>query len=209
MKPEEILRELNRLFPEARCELHFRNPYEMAVAVTLSAQTTDASVNRVTPALFERFPTPESLANGEITEIESYIKSLGLYRNKARQIQGMAKDLIARYDGVIPSTMKELTTLPGIGRKCANVILSECFHIPALAVDTHCNRVAKRLGLAKPDDSLWDVERKLKRKIPREEWIHTHHEMIFFGRYMCKSQNPKCDGCPFVSFCKYQKGKVK
>ncbi len=209
MQVQEILENLKEMYPDARCELSFKNPYEMAVAVILSAQTTDASVNRVTPALFERFPTPESLASADVHEIESYIKTLGLYRNKAKQIQGMAKDLIDRYDGLMPQSLKELTTLPGIGRKCANVIQSECFGIPALAVDTHCNRVAKRLGLAKPDDSLFDVERKLKRKIPRDEWINSHHLMIFFGRYRCKSQHPQCEGCPFFTFCKYQKGKVK
>ncbi len=207
MYNNEILEKLDALFPDARCELEHKNNYEMVVAVILSAQTTDVSVNKVTKSLFAKYPTAKDLANGDIKDIEKEICSLGLYRNKAKAIQGMAKELITKYDGVVPNTMKELTTLPGVGRKCANVILSECYGIPSLAVDTHVNRVSKRLGLAKKDDSLFDVERKLKRKIPRERWIKAHHQLIFFGRYLCHSRNPKCDKCPFTSICKEYKEK--
>ncbi len=207
MLTNEILEKLDALFPDARCELEHKNNYEMVVAVILSAQTTDVSVNKVTKSLFAKYPTAKDLANGDIKDIEKEICSLGLYRNKAKAIQGMAKELITKYDGVVPNTMKELTTLPGVGRKCANVILSECYGIPSLAVDTHVNRVSKRLGLAKKDDSLFDVERKLKRKIPRERWIKSHHQLIFFGRYLCHSRNPKCDKCPFTSICKEYKEK--
>lgn len=201
MTVEEILNHLNILYPDARCELNHRNHYEMAVAVVLSAQTTDVSVNKVTPALFKKYPTAEDLAKGDVREIEPYISSLGLYRNKAKSIQGMAQGMVERFHGEVPSTMEELTTLPGVGRKCANVILSECFNIPALAVDTHVTRVSKRLGLAYQKDSVETIERKLKKKIPQDRWIKTHHQMIFFGRYLCHARNPECSRCPFTKIC--------
>ena len=191
MLTEEILKELDILFPDARCELNHKNNYEMTVAVILSAQTTDASVNKVTESLFKKYPTIESLAEADLATIEKEINSLGLYRNKAKAIQGMAKVVVDKYHGVIPDNMKDLVTLPGVGRKCANVILSECYNIPSLAVDTHVNRVSKRLGLAKKDDDLLTVEKKLKRKIPRNRWIKSHHQFIFNGRYLCHSRNPE------------------
>ena len=209
MTPKEIIAHLDELYPDAHCELVHRNNYEMAVAVVLSAQTTDASVNKVTPALFEKYPDAESLAKADISDIEDSIRTLGLYRNKAKSIHEMAKGMTERFHGEVPQTMKELTSLAGVGRKCANVILAECYNIPSLAVDTHVNRIAKRLGLAKRDDTLLQVETKLKRKIPRDRWIKCHHQMIFFGRYRCKSRNPDCTGCPFMDICKYRKGKVK
>ena len=205
MLTEEILKKLDILFPDARCELNHKNNYEMTVAVILSAQTTDASVNKVTDSLFKKYPTIESLAEADLATIEKEINSLGLYRNKAKAIQGMAKVVVDKYHGVIPDNMKDLVTLPGVGRKCANVILSECYNIPSLAVDTHVNRVSKRLGLAKKDDDLLTVEKKLKRKIPRDRWIKSHHQFIFFGRYLCHSRNPECNSCPFTSICKEYK----
>lgn len=201
MSIDEILDHLNDLYPNAKCELNHENDYQMAVAVVLSAQTTDASVNRVTPALFQKYPNVYSLANGKLEEIEKYIASLGLYRNKARSIQGMAKGIVDRFHGQVPSTMEELVTLPGVGRKCANVILSECFGIPALAVDTHVARISKRLGLVYQKDTVDDIERKLKKKIPKDRWIQTHHQMIFFGRYLCHARNPECKRCPFTQIC--------
>ncbi len=209
MTVQEILQNLDELFPDARCELNHKNNYEMAVAVILSAQTTDASVNQVTPGLFEQFPDVYALAEGDIKDIEQRISRLGLYRNKSRAIQGFARGVAERYNGTVPDKMKDLVTLPGVGRKCANVILSECYGIPALAVDTHVNRVSKRLGLARPDDSVEDVERKLKRKIPRDRWIRTHHQMIFFGRYLCHARNPECERCPFRGICReYRKNQI-
>ena len=207
MKTEEVLNALDELFPDAHCELEHRNHYEMAVAVVLSAQTTDASVNRVTPALFERYPDAASLAAGKLRDIEACIASLGLYRNKARSIQGMAQGIVERFNGEVPDNMEDLVTLPGVGRKCANVSMSECYGVPALAVDTHVSRVSRRLGLAKPEDSLLQVEQKLKRKIPKDRWIKSHHQMIFFGRYLCHARNPECDRCPFQGKCRI--GKVK
>lgn len=205
---EVILNELDNLFPEAKCELDHKNEYEMAIAVILSAQTTDASVNKVTPNLFKKFPTLDSLAKANIKDIEKLIASLGLFHNKAKAIKGFASGVVKEYDGIIPNTMKDLVSLPGVGRKCANVILSECFNIPALAVDTHVNRVSKRLGLAYKKDSLEKVEEKLKRKIPKERWIKTHHQLIFFGRYLCHAQNPECEKCPFLLGCHEKKRKI-
>lgn len=201
MSPAEILEHLDALYPDAKCELDHRNPYEMAVAVILSAQTTDASVNRVTPALFEKYPDLESLAGADLNDLEQAISSLGLYRNKARSIKGFAQGVMEQFGGKIPETIEDLTKLPGVGRKCANVIQSECFGIPALAVDTHVSRVSRRLGLAYSKDDVNTIERKLKRKVPKERWIKTHHQMIFFGRYLCHSRNPECDRCPFTEIC--------
>lgn len=201
MKIEEILDHLQQLFPDAHCELNHRNAYELSVAVILSAQTTDVSVNKVTPALFKQFPTPEKLASASLKEVEACISSLGLYRNKARMIVGFAKGLMERFNGVVPERIEELVTLDGIGRKCANVILGECYGIPSLAVDTHVARISKRLGLCYQKDDVYTIEKKLKRKIPKDRWIKTHHQMIFFGRYRCQARTPKCMGCPFVAIC--------
>lgn len=201
MSVDEILSHLDRMYPDAHCELNHANAYEMAIAVILSAQTTDASVNQVTPKLFEKYPTVESLANAELKDVEQCISRLGLYHNKARSIVNFAKGVSENYGGIVPDTMDDLLTLSGVGRKCANVILSECYDIPSLAVDTHVTRVSKRLGLVYQKDDVNTIERKLKRKIPKERWIKTHHQMIFFGRYLCHARSPKCGLCPFVSIC--------
>ena len=207
--PVAFLDTLAQMFPDAHCELNHRNAYEMAVAVILSAQTTDASVNKVTPSLFEKYPDAFSLASARQNDVEAYIASLGLYRNKARSIIGFARGVVEQCDGMIPKTMDELTALPGVGRKCANVILSECYQIPSLAVDTHVSRIAKRLYLAFEKDSVETIERKLKQKFPKERWIASHHQMIFFGRYLCHAKNPECDRCPFTQYCRYHKAMKK
>ena len=205
MTTDEILDILEEMFPDAHCELIHRNPFELLVAVVLSAQTTDAAVNKITPALFEAFPTPQDLANADIKDIEDKIRRIGLYRNKARSIQQLSISLVESYDGVVPESMKQLTSLAGVGRKTANVVRSVCFDIPSIAVDTHVDRISKRLGLAKESDSVETVEKKLKRKIRRERWNKAHHLFIFFGRYFCTARNPKCEECPFQSFCKKDK----
>lgn len=205
MTTDEILDILEEMFPNAHCELIHRNPFELLVAVVLSAQTTDAAVNKITPALFEAFPTPQALANADIKDIEDKIRRIGLYRNKARSIQQLSISLVESYDGVVPESMKQLTSLAGVGRKTANVVRSVCFDIPSIAVDTHVDRISKRLGLAKVSDSVETVEKKLKRKIRRERWNKAHHLFIFFGRYFCTARNPKCEECPFQSFCKKDK----
>lgn len=200
-----ILDELEIMFPNAECELVHKNAYELAVAVALSAQTTDVSVNKITPKLFKSYPTPYDLASADIKEIENHIKSIGLYRNKAKSIKGLAQGLIDLYGGEVPKEMDELILLPGVGRKTANVIMSVCFNIPAIAVDTHVERVSKRLGLAFKNDSVLVVEKKLQKKIKKDRWNKAHHLFIFFGRYKCTARNPQCDGCPFYDFCKYIK----
>lgn len=202
MNANEIIDILETMYPDAHCELNYHNSFELAIAVMLSAQTTDNAVNRVTPALFARFDSVEAFANASVDEIARYIKSIGLYRNKANNIQKLAQKLLLEYDGKIPDNMDDLTSLPGLGRKSANVILSECFQVPSIAVDTHVERIAKRLRLAYKNDSVLTVERKLQKKIERSRWIKAHHLMIFFGRYKCKAINPDCTDCPFQDFCR-------
>lgn len=202
MKPEAILDEIEVLFPDAHCELLHESSFQLLVAVVLSAQTTDASVNRVTPSLFAKWPDAASLMQAPLSEVEAVLKTLGLYRTKAKNIIALSQALVENFDGVVPQTFKELQSLPGVGRKTANVVRSVAFDIPSLAVDTHVERVSKRLGLAKPADDPLKVEEKLRRKLPRERWNRAHHDLIFFGRYFCTARNPKCEECPFASFCK-------
>ncbi len=199
-----ILDTLDQMFPNATVELNHRNVFELLVAVVLSAQTTDVAVNKITPNLFKAYPTPWDLANGALIEIESHIKTIGLYRNKAKNIKALAQKLIDRYDGEVPSNRVDLESLPGVGRKTANVVLSNAFDTPALAVDTHVARVSKRLGFAKESDSVLQIEQKLMKKIPKEQWQQAHHQFIFFGRYHCLARNPKCKQCPLFEICKYK-----
>ena len=209
MKVNEILDIIEEMFPHADCELVHSNAYELLVAVILSAQTTDVSVNKVTPALFEKFPTVDALALASVEEVESFIKSIGLYRNKAKNIINMAKSVVSEHGGTIPNTMEELVKLDGVGRKTANVILSEWYKIPALAVDTHVERVSKRLGLVKKSATVLEVELTLKKKIKKERWRKTHHLLIFFGRYHCKAMKPNCKECPLFEQCKDKQMKTK
>ena len=205
MHTDEILDILEAMFPDAHCELIHKNPFELLVAVVLSAQTTDEAVNKVTPGLFAKFPTPEAMANASLEDIEACIKRIGLYRNKAKSVQALSKALVERFHSEGPQAHKDLTSLAGVGRKTANVVQSVCFDIPAIAVDTHVERISKRLGLAKVYDNVETVEKKLKRKIRKERWNKAHHLFIFFGRYYCTAKNPHCEGCPFVSICKKDK----
>jgi endonuclease-3 len=200
---------LAEMFPDARCELNHRNPFELVIAVLLSAQCTDALVNKVTAHLFEKYKTPQDYLNVPLEELENDIRSIGLFRNKAKNIQKLCQILIEKYGGEVPREHEALTELPGVGRKTANVVISNAFGVPAIAVDTHVERVAKRLGAAKKDDSVLEVEKKLMKLVPRDEWTITHHRLIFFGRYHCKAQNPKCDVCPFLERCKEGKARMK
>ncbi|MCF0111641.1 MAG: endonuclease III [Erysipelotrichaceae bacterium] len=202
MKPNEILDCLELMFPNAQCELCHKNAYELTIAVVLSAQTTDVSVNKVTPVLFEKYPTPFDLAKADCKDVEECIRTLGLYRNKAKNIIGLAKGLVEKYNGIVPDTREQLTALDGVGRKSANVILSVCFDVPALAVDTHVERVTKRLGLVKANATVLETEKTLMKKLPKYRWNRAHHLFIFFGRYHCKAQKPLCEECPFTSICK-------
>lgn len=209
LSSDEILDQLIELFPNAHCELNHETPFQLLIAVILSAQTTDVSVNKVTPALFNKYPDAHTLANAEVSDVEQLIRNIGLYRNKAKNIIACAKQIVDEFGGEVPNTMKKLTSLAGVGRKTANVVLSVSFNIPAIAVDTHVERISKRLGFAKSSDSVLQVEEKLKRKIKRERWNHAHHLIIFFGRYFCTAKNPKCNDCPFIGFCKEKKKNLK
>lgn len=205
MNGNEIVEKIEEIFPNAKCELYYQTPFQLLVAVVLSAQTTDAMVNKVTPHLFEEFPTAAKMAQATIPQIEAHIHTLGFYHAKSKNLIALAQKLVSDYDEVVPHTYKELQSLAGVGRKTANVVRSVIFDIPSFAVDTHVNRVSKRLGLAKPDDSVEKVEEKLKRKIDRNKWNQAHHDFIFFGRYFCTARNPKCEQCPFADFCKKDK----
>ena len=196
-----LLNYLDELFPSARCELFYSKDYELVIAVMLSAQTTDKSVNAVTPILFNKYPSLEDLNNAPLEDIEEILKPIGLYKNKAKNLKGIVKDLLERFNGKVPSNKDELMTLPGVGNKTAGVIRAEIFQIPDLPVDTHILRISKRLNLAKKEDEPIDVERKLKKLIPEERWIKSHHQLIHFGRYFCTARNPQCEKCKISDMC--------
>ena len=202
-KMSYISQYVDSLFPNAKCELFYSQDYELAIAVMLSAQTTDKAVNGVTQILFKKYPTLESLNKAKIEDIEECIKSLGLYKNKAKNIKEMASILISDFSSKLPSDKNELQKLPGIGNKSAGVIRIEIFKIPDLPVDTHIIRITNRLGIANKKDEPIDIERKLKKLIPDSSWIKTHHQLIHFGRYFCTAKSPKCDECKLRDICKY------
>lgn len=197
-----ILDTIGSLFPDAHCELEHANPFELAIAVLLSAQCTDQTVNKVTHHLFQKYKTPYDYLAVPLMELQADIRQIGLYRNKAKHIQQCCERLIHEYGGELPRTHDELVTLAGVGRKTANVIMSVAYGEPAIAVDTHVERVSKRLGLASQSDSVLEVEKKLMKQVPREEWSLTHHRLIFFGRYHCKAQQPRCSECPLLQVCR-------
>ena len=207
-KQDRILNTFDEMFPDARCVLNHSNNLELLVAVMLSAQTTDESVNKLTSHLFQKYKTEDDYANASLPELESDLHSIGLYRNKAKNIKAMAMALQARFNGVVPASHDALISLPGVGRKTANVVMAEGFGYPAIAVDTHVERISKRLGFAKPDDTVLTVEKKLMKTIPKNRWIKTHHQMIFFGRYHCKAMSPHCKECPLVDLCKEKNKKL-
>ena len=196
-----IIKGLNSLYPNAKCELKHRSHFQLLIAVILSAQTTDERVNLVTPNLFSKYKDPISLAKADIEDIERIIKSIGLYKNKSKNIIEASKMIVSRFNSKVPSNMKDLVSLPGVGRKTANVILNNCFDYPAFAVDTHVSRVSKRLGIANKNDDVIQIEEKLMKYFPRDSWGKLHHQFIFFGRYKCKAIKPECDNCPFITIC--------
>lgn len=204
-----ILDTIAEMFPDAHCELNHDNPFELTIAVLLSAQCTDETVNKVTAGLFQKYKTPEDYLSVSLEELEGDIRRIGLFRSKASNIQKLCRILIDKYEGEVPASHEGLTELPGVGRKTANVVMSNAFGVPAIAVDTHVERVSKRLGAAKPDDSVLTVEQKLMKLVPKEEWTITHHRLIFFGRYHCKAQNPQCPVCPLLDICKEGKARMK
>lgn len=195
----EMLEILEKMYPEARAELHFSNPYEMLVATMLSAQCTDKQVNKVTPAVFARYPDVRAMAEADEAELYPMVKSCG-FRSKAGNIIAACRKIMADYGGEVPRTREELTSLPGVGRKTANVVLSNAFGLPAFAVDTHVFRVSNRMGLCKAD-TVEETERQVTALIPEEKWGQAHHWLIHHGRRLCKAQRPLCSECGLRDLC--------
>lgn len=206
---KKILAIIGEMYPEARGELEWETPFQLLIAVILSAQTTDKAVNKITPNLWKKYPEIADLANANLEDVEDCLRTIGLYKNKAKNIVKTARAILRDFDGKVPKTHKELESLPGVGRKTANVVLAEVYGIPSIAVDTHVSRIAKRLNISAPDADVTEIEQDLMKKIPKKDWILTHHRLIFFGRYHCLAKKPKCDICPVQAYCKYYKDNVK
>jgi endonuclease-3 len=206
--PKALMDRLAQAYPDAKCALDHRDPFELVVATILSAQCTDARVNLTTPALFARFPNAASLASARQDEVETLIKSTGFFRNKAKNIIAMAQALLDRHHGQLPENLEALAALPGVGQKTANVVLANAFDVPALAVDTHIFRVARRLGLSSANTPE-KVEADLCKAFPREVWIPLHHQLIFHGRRVCEARKPDCDACPLLDLCPTGLGQIK
>ncbi len=197
-----IYQEISKLYPEAKCELNYRKDYELIIAIMLSAQTTDISVNKVTAILFEKYHSVEDFANASLEALQNDIKRIGLFRNKSKNLKRLAEILVKDYNSIVPNTQVDLEKLPGVGRKTANVFLAEFYHVPRIAVDTHVSRVSIRLGFANEKDTPNKIEEKLKDIFDESIWIDLHHKFIFFGRYFCKAKKPNCINCPIIKYCK-------
>ena len=207
MKKEDVIKILDILentYPDAKCALDHKNAFELIVAVSLSAQTTDKSVNLVTPELFEKYPDAKALSSADLTDVESLIKKIGMYHNKSKNIVGLSKVLVEKFGGEVPNDYDSLISLPGVGRKTANVVLSVGFGEQRIAVDTHVFRVSNRIGLVHEKDVL-KTELKLMDTIPKDRWTRTHHSLIFHGRNICNAKAPKCEDCPINEYCKFYK----
>lgn len=204
-----VLDTIGEMFPDAYCELHHGNAFELTIAVLLSAQCTDETVNKVTVDLFKKYRKLEDYISVPLEELEQDIRRIGLFRNKAKNIQALCRMVIEEFGGDVPEAHEELVRLPGVGRKTANVVVSNAFGVPAIAVDTHVERVSKRLGLATWKDSVLEVEKKLMKAVPKAEWTATHHRLIFFGRYHCKAQHPRCEVCPLLDLCREGKKRLR
>lgn len=196
----EILDRLSEAYPDAGCALHFKNPFQLLVAVVLSAQTTDVSVNSVTPELFAKYPGPDELANADQAEVASIIRKIGMYRTKSANIIALSRRLTDDFGGEVPGDFDSLVSLPGVGRKTANVVLAEAFGQQRIAVDTHVFRVSNRIGLAKAKTPE-DTEEQLKRILPHDRYTEAHHLLIFHGRRCCSARKPNCDSCPINDLC--------
>lgn len=197
---KKILEILQNSYPDVETALEFQNPYQLLVATILSAQTTDVQVNKVTKKLFLKYPSPFSLAEATLEELEDDIKTIGLYKNKSKNLINTGKILMERFSGEIPMTREELMKLPGVGRKTANVVLSNAFLVPAIAVDTHVFRVSRRLGLSNGKNVI-EVEKDLMEIVPEKDWKDAHHWLIWHGRLVCKAKNPGCQTCPLREEC--------
>ena len=205
----EILYYLDELYPNAHCELNYTKDYELLIAIVLSAQTTDKRVNKVTPVLFSKYNSLEALANAPLESIENIIKEIGTFKKKSIFIKSIATSLLKDYNGVVPNNREYLESLSGVGRKTVNVFLAEYYNIPLIAVDTHVERVSKRLQIVNNKATVKEVEETLMKKITKDRWIKTHHQFIFFGRYHCKAIKPNCINCKLQHLCRYYKNKNK
>ncbi len=202
-RTKEILEILKETYPDAKCELNYNSPFQLLVATILSAQTTDKKVNEVTETLFKDYPDLDSFLTLTNEDLEKRIKQIGLYRNKAKNLVLMCRQLKENFNGEVPKTMEGIMSLAGAGRKTANVVLSNAFGVPSIAVDTHVFRVSNRLALANSNNVL-EVEKQLQKELPKKEWSLTHHLLIFHGRRCCTSQRPKCFECPLNHICKWE-----
>lgn len=205
MITSKFYEELDRMISNPVCELNYTQDYELLLAVMMSAQTTDKRVNMVTDILYKKYPTLQALSQADLQDIIEIIRPIGTFYKKAQNIKAISKHLLEECDGKVPNNRTYLESLPGVGRKTTNVVLSILYNVPCIAVDTHVERVSKRLGLAKEKDSVLEVEKKLTRKLPKDKLNKLHHQILLFGRYYCKSRNPECHICPFTDMCKYYK----
>ena len=205
MMMNKLLEYLDYLFPDPKCELIYETDYQLLISVVLSAQSTDKRVNSVTPIIFSKYKTLEELKNAPLEDLEDIIRPVGSFRKKAQYVKGIATRLVDDFDGKVPVDREVLESFPGVGRKTVNVFLAEFYHYPAIAVDTHVERVSKRLKLAFLKDSVLDVERKLMKKVPKERWAKFHLQMVLFGRYYCKAVKPLCKDCPLKEYCREKK----
>ena len=204
-KKIEIIEILKKLYPDAKCSLDFKTPFQMMVAVVLSAQCTDARVNQITPSIFKKYPEPKDFANMDISLLEKLIHSCGFYKNKAKNIKAASEIIVNKYNGILPNTMEELTSLPGVGRKSANVIMLEAFNNPqGIAVDTHAKRISNRLGFSEKNDPL-QIEEDLLKIFPKKYYYDVNHLLVWHGRNLCKAKKPDCNNCPLKKYCKYYK----
>ncbi len=202
---EKLEKYLDELFPNPKCELNYNKDYELLIAVVLSAQTTDKRVNSVTSILFDKYPNLEELNKADLNDIIEIIKPIGTFHKKAIFVKEIANILLKEYHGKVPNDRTSLEKMPGVGRKTANVVLSNLFDVPAIAVDTHVARVSKRLSLAKENDDVTVIEKKLMKKFAKENWSKRHHQLVLFGRYHCKAIAPNCANCKLQDICKAKK----
>lgn len=200
-----IIETLKEMYPDAKCSLDFSTPFQMLVSVVLSAQCTDERVNKTTPSIFSKYSTPQDFADMDIELLEELIHPCGFYKTKAKNLKRTAQILVEKYDGIVPNNMEDLMSLPGVGRKSANVIMLEAFDLPqGIAVDTHCKRIANRLGFSSESDPV-KIEQDLLKVIPKEYYKDVNHIFIWHGRNVCTSQKPKCDSCKLQQYCKFYK----
>lgn len=204
---KKILETLANMYPDAHCELEFETPFQLLIATILSAQSTDVQVNKVTKILFAKCPTAEAMLQLTEDELANEIRMLGLFRNKSKNIYQTCRILVGDYNGQVPMEREALEKLPGVGRKTASVVLSNAFGIPALAVDTHVQRVSNRLALVKSETPI-ETEKQLTKKIPKKKWLDTHHQLIWHGRRLCMARKPKCSMCDLLSYCKYGQANI-